>query len=639
MQKRYSRSRPASISISGLLPSNQPPNQQSSPSSSTITSTTITSPHDSVTPITFTVTTTYLDQLQQQLQQQQQIQQQQQEQQQQQHQHNLERRKAKLTAEDLQYQQFIEENQFLKNQYAQQPQQINQQPLQLQQQQQQLQVPNDNSSNGSNSNTNINKYYRRSVAFGTANSNSNSINSNNNLVSDVASESGLQSPNMLNNSNGMMINNSITKANIQQLKEKIDRYSKEKMRELRESTQSMSMRRGDMGATLSNLNPQAAVGSSTTQTSTTSTNTSGAIEKDKERDKLLRYSVDFERFKERHQKEMAEKRCSRDISREIERELEKRLSPRERISMLLSNNNNNNNNNIGGSLSGQSNRIGDRESRSFRYSVSSQNQYNLSNIMNNGGGKTYGNSSRDSGNYNRYSKDYRYSRELDNEELDFLSRQQRSQSCFDDNIPRNGSSTSINNNYENTQYQSILLEQKLDKLKETMNNIRTQRDDRTSRDYTLYIRDMDELRASLAKETETSEFFATKSLELVEKLRKEEEKNQKLMEEIQLMESYFALKEKLKRSKRHSISTKEILTRSRSPTLPTNITSTSTTTTTNTSNNNISGSPKEHISLSTSSSSISTSSSNSSTSNNAQLNKDQMMNQLLRGGNSSRKLK
>ncbi|GAM20035.1 hypothetical protein SAMD00019534_032100 [Acytostelium subglobosum LB1] len=504
MQKRYSR--PASIIVSSTQQQQQ---QQQQQQPSTITSTTITSPHDS-TPITFTVTTTYVDQQEQQQQQ------------------AAERARAKL-AEDLQFQQFLNENQMLKNQYE---------------------SANANGNSGG-ANNNRNSRMLRSVAFGSSDD-----RVDNNI-------SGQQSPNLTSSG---VFNNNITKANIQHLKEKIDRYSKEKMRELRESSSRRELP------------------SSNLQTSSSSPLSAP------DKDKLYRYSVDYDRFKDRYQKDKdtQDRRKSRDIGREIEREIEKRISPKERISILL--------NSSGGNAPTSGGRIGDRESRSFRYSISSQNSQYMSNA------NKYGPSSsnRDSGNYNRYSRDYRYSRELDADELLYLSRQ-RSQSMFDDQAASPSSS------------QSILLEQKLDKLRETINNVRTQRDNRTSRDYTMFIRDIDELRLSLQKETENSEFFAIKSLELVEKLHKEETKNQKLMEEMQLMESYFQLKEKLKRAKKQEL-------RSRSPTMPISVTppngSTSPTT------------PPREIPLSSSTGSAPTA-----------LSKEQFVNQMLRGGgSSSRKL-
>ncbi|EGG18882.1 RhoGAP domain-containing protein [Cavenderia fasciculata] len=584
MQKRYSR--PASITISGLLPTDRLASGaavSSSPSSNggTITSTTITSPNDASTPITFTVTTTYLDEQQSNsatgtpppsiqvtqpggsfnnnmLEQPSSANSTMVD-----RSYQSNRRAHKL--EDIQYQQFIEEHQFLKNQF-----------------QQQGGAANNNSNNTASSSSfdNIGRSYRRSTMFVAPSSSSNTQQqqqqtppSNGGIVVPPTAPTGVDEYASLQSSSGSFINNNITKANIQQLKEKIDRYSKEKMRELRESQSSIR-------TSTSNLVPQGyeRVGNSSA---------ASAGDPVPNKDKLYRYSIDVERFKDN-------RRNSRDIGREIEREINKRLSPRERISMLLANQQEYTTTNSPGGGAVGSAPVNGSNNRNYRYSnqpFGGSNKY----VTRDSG------SDRSNRNSNRFSrdsyKDYNYNdeEEMYNREEMYNIQRQRSQSCFEQqqdpiNVVSGSSNgigsgiggigSTLNNNINNVNtnrqsgsYQSVLLEQKMDKIRETINNIKIDRDrdnTRNSRDYTNHMRDIDELRQSLQKESETSEFFAIKSLELVEKLRKEEEKNLKLMEELSLMESYFHLKEKLKRSKRQS-TTKQLLTRSRSPTLPTNM--------------------------------------------------------------------
>ncbi|KAF2071566.1 hypothetical protein CYY_007118 [Polysphondylium violaceum] len=525
MQKRYSR--PASITISSLVPNVAPNNQ--SPSSSTITSTTFTSPHHDYpsTPITFTVTTTFTPSLEEQQQQQQQQQLQQQQQQQQQHyptDTKSERRGYKFDPNDLQFMDTSSDNnsQYLSNKNY-------------------LSTNNTGTMNSISSLSSLDRSnYRRSVAY-----------------------------------NGTYNSNEDTKAAIQQIKEKIDRYSKEKP---------------------------------ATRT-----------REDKEREKLLRYSVDFERFKERYIKEKSD-RSSRDINKEIEREIEKRLSPRERLNLLLQSS--------GGGTSASST-ITSRDSKNYqRYSMNQQlqqqllqlqqqqlqhqlHQPNLSASLSNLNPPptTTTTTSTTSANKRYSSNNYRYSGRQDymdeefysnfNNSLDMNQQQQqqqpqqqsmrdtlsrqRSQSCFE---PENlllqqqlyqhqqqqlqQQQQQFHHPSYNPQYSAAVIEQKLDKIRDTINNMNMDKDNRLSRDYTYYLREVEDLRSSLAKESVNAEFFVNKNQELEDRLRREEEKNQRLMEEIQLLETYFILKEKAKLSKRIS-TTKDILTRSRSPTLPTSM--------------------------------------------------------------------
>eukprot|EP01132_Coremiostelium_polycephalum_P001386 gene1386-1751_t len=582
-QKRYSR--PQSITISGsLLPGNNG-TTNASPSSSTITSTTITSPHDSVTPITFTVTTTTFAHDEQQ-------------QQQQSNSSNPQqqipiiqttspseslstksgRRGYKFDPNDLQS--LMNNNNFNNNNNQSNPIAIN----------------NNNTNNtnnylspqfNNNDSCNNSKIYRRSVAFGDEN-----------------------------------------KVAIQQIREKIDRYSKEKRDRTKE---------------------------------------------EKEREKLLRYSIDFERFKERYSKDLKEKRSSRDIDREIEREIEKRLSPRERLNILMNSTggissilNNNNSSTISSSSSSSSSstnsnpttsssttttttstQLPTNNNRSYRYSICSNNINTINTNTNNNN-----NSNRYSNRFINNNNDFRYSREYEideyinnlvnsnnninnnnnnNNDSQFipLSRQ-RSQSCFEPEIPINNYYTPLSTSSQQIYHQqpqqpqqpsslsqsytpNPVLEQKLEKIRETINNINLNKD-RNSRDYTKILED---LKTTLQKETKTSEFYAYKNIELEDRLRREEEKNQRLLEEIHLLETYFILKEKSKLSKRLS-TTKEILTRGRSPTLPISI-----------------GAPP---SLNSSSNSISLSSSSNNANNNSNIqastspSKEAMMNQMLRGG-------
>ncbi|EGC36914.1 hypothetical protein DICPUDRAFT_97430 [Dictyostelium purpureum] len=565
VQKRYSR--PASITISGLLPT-----QNQSPSSSTITSTTITSPHDSTTPITFTVTTTFSPQDQQngspsQI-----------------HQHaqqqlesgsgnqqptntstnaatttsNRDRRTYKIDPNE--YAQFLEETQY----------NINKNYLH----------GGNTSNNLSQSSSNI------SPSTTITNNNTNNNNNNNNNINNSYGSNSSETNKLYRRSVAYTGGNIETKAAIQQIKEKIDRYSKEKK-----------------------------------------------TREDKEREKLLRYSIDLERYKDRYNKE---KRSSRDINKEIEREIEKRLSPRERLNLLLASNNGTmnlsssvnstlNRSSISGlsSLMNSAN-INDTSSNSGsnrRMSITQQLQMQLQQLqqqqqayqqqqqsttpmgLNNNTTTTSTTTNSNRYSSNRYkavgdlassSSSFRYSREIYdddyysnnnmmfnnnfNDNMSSISgssasafSRQRSQSCFEpesliqqltlqqQQYQQQQQQQSYQQPYQmNPQYSNAFIEQKLDQIRDTINNLH--RDNRVSRDYTHYLREVEDLRETLQKETVTTEFFANKNQELEDKLRREEEKNKRLVEEIQLLESYFVLKEKSKLSKRLS-------TRSRSPTL------------------------------------------------------------------------
>ncbi|KAN0012640.1 hypothetical protein ACTFIU_007951 [Dictyostelium citrinum] len=596
-EKRYS-SRPASITISGLLPSN---GQNNSPSSSTITSTTITSPHDSTAPITFTVTTTFSPEQQQQMLQQQQQQQQAQEKQSlSQSQQSIQPisdtsstksdRRTYRVDPNLDLTQYIEDSQYNVNRNY---------------------LYNGGGSSGATGTTpngsslSIGGNGGSSLSVGGGNGgsslsvgsntsvSSNNNNSNNNTTTTDQSKIYRRSVAYTNNED--------TKAAIQQIKEKIDRYSKEKK-----------------------------------------------TREEKEREKLLRYSIDLERYKDRTINNKQEKRASRDINKEIEREIEKkRLSPRERLNLFGltsssssvnstltrstaniistidgSGGSNRNSKNYGNGSSSSNRRYSNTINQQLQmqlqqlqiqqqqYQQTQQSQIPLQYQQQQ---QTTTTTTTSSGSNNRFSSNrykpvdltqssssFRYSREIydddyysNNNLMMFGNEQpnqtpisvssssaftrQRSQSCFE---PEN--LLLLQQQYQqyqqqqqqqqqvpfqaNPQYSNAVIEQKLDQIRDTINNLH--RDNRVSRDYTHYLREVEDLRSSLQKETVVSNEFM-KNIELEDKLRREEEKNQRLIEEIHLLETYFILKEKSK-AKRLS-TTKDLLTRSRSPTLPTSI--------------------------------------------------------------------
>ncbi|EAL64838.1 RhoGAP domain-containing protein [Dictyostelium discoideum AX4] len=607
-EKRYS-SRPASITISGLLPSN---GQNNSPSSSTITSTTITSPHDSTAPITFTVTTTFSPEQQQQMLQQQQQQQQQQEKQSSsslsQSQQSIQPisdtnstksdRRTFRVDPNLDLTQYIEDTQYNVNRnylYNGGPSGTT------------GTTPNGGSlsiggGNGGNGGSSL------SVGSGGGNGGSSlSVGSNTSVgVGGGGGGNNTTDQSKIYRRSVAYTNNEDTKAAIQQIKEKIDRYSKEKK-----------------------------------------------TREEKEREKLLRYSIDLERYKDRTINNKQEKRASRDINKEIEREIEKkRLSPRERLNLFGlssssssvnstltrstaniistidgSGGSNRNSKNYGNGSSSSSNRrysntinqqlqmqLQQLQIQQQQYQQTQQSQiplqYQQQQQQQQQQTTTTTTTSSGSNRFssNRYkpvdltqsSSNFRYSREIydddyysNNNLMMFGNEQpnqtpisvssssaftrQRSQSCFE---PEN--LVLLQQQYQqyqqqqqqqqqipfqaNPQYSNAVIEQKLDQIRDTINNLH--RDNRVSRDYTHYLREVEDLRSSLQKETVVSNEFI-KNIELEDKLRREEEKNQRLIEEIHLLETYFILKEKSK-AKRLS-TTKDLLTRSRSPTLPSSI--------------------------------------------------------------------
>ncbi|KAK5580779.1 hypothetical protein RB653_000803 [Dictyostelium firmibasis] len=598
-EKRYS-SRPASITISGLLPSN---GQNNSPSSSTITSTTITSPHDSTAPITFTVTTTFSPEQQQQMLQQEKQQQQQQQQQQQsslsQSQQSMQPlsdtnstksdRRTFRVDPNLDLTQYIEDSQYNINRNY---------------------LYNGGPTNGggvSGTTPNGSSLSVGGGAGGSSLSVGGGAGGSNLSVSSSASVGSNTDQSKLYRRSVAYTNNEDTKAAIQQIKEKIDRYSKEKK-----------------------------------------------TREEKEREKLLRYSIDLERYKDRTINKQ-EKRASRDINKEIEREIEKkRLSPRERLNLfgLASSSSSSVNSTLTRSTaniistidgSGGSNRnsknYGGNSSSNRRYSnsINQQLQMQLQQLQiqqqqyqqtqqsqiplqyqqqqqqqqqqttttttttSSGGSNRFSSNRYKPVDLTQSSSSFRYSREIydddyysNNNLMMFGNEQpnqtpisvssssaftrQRSQSCFE---PEN--LLFLQQQYQqyqqqqqqqqqqipfqaNPQYSNAVIEQKLDQIRDTINNLH--RDNRVSRDYTHYLREVEDLRSSLQKETVVSNEYI-KNIELEDKLRREEEKNQRLIEEIHLLETYFILKEKSK-AKRLS-TTKDLLTRSRSPTLPTSM--------------------------------------------------------------------